>query len=618
MLAHDPVRTRLREALEHSPAGRYLRGARALWADAWSHARMLSKTEIRGLEQRGNQCDDWTSVRVLGAGTLAHVRGCRFEGHNILRTGAGAHNGPRLSDSRIRDALVGLAEVERVALLDRVVVEDGAILRHVDVCAGVPDSRFCLGLAVHPGSEAGTRRVFLSDGLVLDDCAAMATLPPAEQDALAHEWTARLRACVADHACVGAGARIEFTRFVEDCYVGPGTIVRGATALRRCILGSAGDDPVRVGDGVIAEDCVLEAGVRLDSAAQARRDLFLEHSGAEHGAQVTDSVIGPNTHAAKGEITASLVGPFVGFHHQALLIGTLWPEGRGNVGYGANVGSNHTGRKPDQELRPGMGTFFGLGCAIKFPSDFRAAPFSLFATGVVAAPQRIAFPFSLVAPATEPAAPGLNEIMPGWMWGENAYALARNAYKFADRNRARRHAVPATVPPEGSPLAGSFLGSDLFAQDVSRHVLPAFELLAAAGAQPARDVYTVKELPGLGANFLRGPRLAKARAAYARYLAFVQCRIVLWNPEANPVAVLAAKNALAALEAVEEARFDAATLFSGFLESVEHSLAKDAERGHGIQDDYDAFHESPADDATCRRLRADLDHLLPVLRERLG
>jgi hypothetical protein len=45
---------------------------------------------------------------------------------------------------------------------------------------------------------------------------------------------------------------------------------------------------------------------------------------------------------------AVLRRPFVGFHHQALLIATIWPSGRGNVSHGASVGSNHTGKAPDQ------------------------------------------------------------------------------------------------------------------------------------------------------------------------------------------------------------------------------------------------------------------------------
>lgn len=632
MLSHDPVRIRLREALEHSAAGVFLRGARAQWADAWAKARMPTKTEIRGLEQRGNRCDDWFSLRLWGAGTLAHIHDCRFEGHNVLRLGDQPSHGPRLQASLIRDCLLGVCTVDAVTLLERLIVADGAVLSHVSACTGKPGSRFCLGLAIHPGAETGTRRVFLADQLHLDDCAAMAALPPAEQEALAHEWTARLKHCVSDYAFVGEGARLEHVRFVEDSYIGAGAVVRGAAAVRRCILAAPAHGPapsapfpqdaVFVGDNVIVEDCVLEAGVRLDSAAQVRRALFLEHSGAEQGGHVADSVIGPNTHVAKGEITASLVGPFVGFHHQALLIGALWPEGRGNVGYGANVGSNHTGRKPDQELRPGEGVFFGLGCSVKFPANYAEAPYSLIASGVTAPPQRFAFPFSLIAPAHEPLAPGHNEALPGWMWSENAYALARNAYKYADRNKARRHALPAIVPPDGSPLAGSFLGSDLFAPRVSQHVLKAFEVLAAAGSPESpeasheggpRTLYTAQDIAGLGANFLRASRLEKARAAYANYLAFLQCRIALWNPTPNAMACMAAKHALLALGVS-----DLEATFATFLTAVERSLEKDTTRGAAVFDDYEAFHGTPAGDAVCQRLRADLEGLLPLLRERLG
>jgi len=620
MLSHDPVRTRLRDSLERSAVGLFLRGARAQWADAWVHARMPGKTEIRGLEQRGNECADWASVRLLGAGSLAGIRGCRFEGHSVLRLGDKPGQGPTLRDSLIRDCLLGVCTVEAVTLLDRVIVEHGAALRHLGVCSGAPGSRFCLGLAAHPGAETGARRVFLCDGLHLDDCAAMAALAPEEQDALAHEWTARLKPCVSDYAFVGAGARVEHTRFLENSFVGAGARVRGAAAVRGSVLAATpeGDSarPVTIGDGVIVEDCVLEAGVSLDSMAQARRSLFLECSGAEQGGHVAESVIGPNTYIAKGEVTASLVGPFVGFHHQALLIGTLWPEGRGNVGYGANVGSNHTGRKPDQELRPGEGVFFGLSCAIKFPADFSASPYSLFATGVTTPPQKIAFPFSLITPS--PTTPAVNEIMPGWMWGENAYALIRNAYKYAERNAARDHGVPTLPPPPGSPLAGTFLASDLFAPGVSQHVLKAFEALAGIEHADADAVYTAKELPGLGANVLQGARIKKARAAYAHYLALLQCRIALWSPEVNPVATRAAQNTLVALEASEETGFKVADLFAGLLTSVETSLAKDATRGQEVFADYATFHPAATDDPVCARLRAELRAMEPALTARLG
>ncbi len=366
---------------------------------------------------------------------------------------------------------------------------------------------------------------------------------------------------------------------------------------------------------------MLEPGSRVDSAAQVNRPLLLESSSADRAGQVDDTVLGPNTHISKGEITASLLGPFTGFHHQSLLIAALWPEGHGNVGYGANVGSNHTGRKPDQEIRPGEGNFFGLGCSIKFPADFSGAPYSLFATGVVTPPQRLTFPFSLITtpvaplPKTAEAVRGLNEILPGWMWGENAYALIRNAYKYLDRNRARRYVLPEPSPPKNSPLQGSFLSAGLFAPRVANAVIHA--LLELRRASKSQETHGERDLPGLGKNFLRKTRLAPAISAYEDYLRFVLCRALLWEPVAAPLSS-EASSITAALGLKEKSApgFEPAALFENLLRAVDASLAKDSKRGREIFHDYGSFHPEPEAEPIRGRLREDLDELSKPLLKR--
>src|SRR5205085_1297744 len=156
---------------------------------------------------------------------------------------------------------------------------------------------------------------------------------------------------------------------------------------------------------------------------------------------VRGSVIGWGTEVAAGEVISCVLGPLVGCHHQSLLISTLWPAGRGNVAYGANAGSNHTSRAPDQEFRAGEGLFLGLGVNVKFPCDFSRAPYTVVACGTDLPPQRVSFPFSLIAPPQERfegVPPPFNQISPGWMLRENAYALRRCEAKFRARNRARR------------------------------------------------------------------------------------------------------------------------------------------------------------------------------------
>jgi hypothetical protein len=592
MSSPETARTLLDSALARSRVVKFLREARA--AEAGAHARALVPAEIAGLEARGNLCDDWAEVRLRGNGSLDGIRNCRFEGSVLLRLENGAAT---LWNSRFRDVIVGAATVENTGWVRRTRLEDGAFVSNVGEVSGRKHSSFCLGRFLQPGSETGGRKIFLLDGLTVAECAAMAALTPPEQAVLSARLEEALAGLDCDYTYIGAKARLEHAVVVEDCFLGPGTTVRGAATLQGCVLASTLDAPIHVGEASLLRDSVLDEGVEVQGAAQVVRSILLEFSGAEHAGQVADSVLGPGTIMAKGEITASLVGPFTGFHHQSLLIGALWPEGRGNVGYGANVGSNHTGRKPDQELRPGEGTFFGLGGSIKFPANFEAAPYSLFASGVVTAPQKIAFPFSLITPPPEGSPQGLNEIAPGWMWGENAYALIRNAYKYADRNRALRHAVPERTPPAGSPLNGTFLAADLFAPRIAGFVREALQTLSEIAVPRDKEAFYKKAIPGLGANSVRYSRIARARAAYENYLAFVQVREVLWQgPHEGANTGNTARLNMQELGA----------LFGVFAASVESSLSKDAGRGSRIFEDYAAFHPAPAADAVCLRLHEDL------------
>lgn len=163
----------------------------------------------------------------------------------------------------------------------------------------------------------------------------------------------------------------------------------------------------------------------IENGALVRDSLLENNCVVTDNAIVKSSFIGSFSHIGEAEVTSSLVGPLVQMHHHSLLISALWPEGRGNVGYGANVGSNHTGRMPDQEIMPGLGMFFGLGCCIKFPANFSDAPFTMIATGVVCEPMRLRFPFTLIKK---------DEIIPGWVYVKNIYGVLRSIYKWDKRS----------------------------------------------------------------------------------------------------------------------------------------------------------------------------------------
>jgi len=132
-------------------------------------------------------------------------------------------------------------------------------------------------------------------------------------------------------------------------------------------------------------------------------------------------------------VHASVLGPNTNAHHQSLIISVLWPLGRGNVGYGANVGSNHTGRLPDQEVVAAEGIFWGLSNVIKFPVNI-AAPYSIVAAGTTLVPQHISMPFSLLVEQHQEC-----YIIPGWVLQNSPYTISRSETKFATRRKAKRH-----------------------------------------------------------------------------------------------------------------------------------------------------------------------------------
>jgi hypothetical protein len=207
----------------------------------------------------------------------------------------------------------------------------------------------------------------------------------------------------------------------------------------------------------------------------------------------------------------------VGFHHQSLLIAAFWPEGKGNVAYGAMVGSNHTGRAADQEVWPGEGCFFGLGSAVRLPANFSEAPYSLVSMGTTTLPQRVSFPFSMIAIPAEPLPERVprayNEIQPGWVLSENAYGLVRNELKFAKRDRSRRHAIDYKILRPG----------------IMRLVKQARDRLRAVTA--IKDVYLEGDIDGLGKNALRESVRVQAIATYDRCLLRYALRLLLGQTE---------------------------------------------------------------------------------------
>jgi carbonic anhydrase/acetyltransferase-like protein (isoleucine patch superfamily) len=477
--------------------------------------RLLTEEEIKALTTQGNHADDWGNIFVYEKFRSDHIVNNIFSGRCVL----GVFDGkPSTIDpaqalpSGIYNSAVNSSEIGNgcriwAASIYNYLVKDTTVVSSVGSLACNATTSFGNGRTIAVGNETGGREIL--------SCAEM-TLPLAEAVAGRRSDFEFLRTyeqclaaytngCALDKGVIESGCMIRNTATIENAYIGKNALIDSALLLSDCTIMSSLEERAEISHGAMVRNSCVQWGCRVSSMAIVDESVLLEHSVVERHGKVSSSIIGPNTHIAEGEVTACLVGPFVGFHHQALLIAALWPEGKGNVGYGANVGSNHSGKAPDQEIWCGEGTFFGLGVNIKFPSDFSKAPYSIFATGITTAPQRLEFPFSLINTPSENVLnipPGFNEISPGWVLRENSYMIKRNESKFRMRNAARR--TPFTFEVFRSEMIDIMLHARNSLKNISK----------------SNDFYTSSEIPGLGKNFMADANRKKGIETYTLFIEY--------------------------------------------------------------------------------------------------
>jgi hypothetical protein len=473
----------------------------------------LSHAQIERLERNGCTATDWKTVRAVGEIDASRVVRVHFDGQVLLGSFAGTVSlaGTDLPcgvfDSTVSHCEIsGEAHVAAVGLLSHMVVFPGAVVRSCGTVAVTGETSFGNGALLSLGIETGGRDV-LSFAEMTIGHAALAAARRGEA-AFLSAWEERAKkyaaGAVSTVGAVGAGARVMNTPNVRNVLVGDGAVIDGASHVENVSILSSPDEPVRILSGAFVRSSLVQWGCEIASLAIVDESVLTEHSHVERHGKVTQSIVGPNTGVAEGEVTASLLGPFVGFHHQALLIAAMWPEGKGNVAYGSNIGSNHTSRAPDQELWPGEGAFFGLGASVKYPSDFRKAPYSIFAMGVVTLPQRLEFPFSLV---NEPEAsipgvsPAYNQVKPGWVLSDNLYMVRRNEGKYKKRNKAMR----------------SRFDFDVLRPDTIHMMVEARSRLQDASG---KEIYTSNDVEGLGKNYMTESDRRKGIETYTFHIGY--------------------------------------------------------------------------------------------------
>ncbi len=588
--------------------------------------RALTPQEIERLKAHSCSAEDWAAVLVADGFNPAFFWGTHFMGTVVLGAfGAPVKMGQGVTmPSGVYRAVVVNSEIgnnaliHNVGLLSNTVVDEGAAVVTCAEIAAEPGTAFGNGREVGIAIETGGREVKLYAEITVEVAAKIASSRGdkellAAYGAFVEEYVAKAKS---PKGYIGKGASVKSTGKIINAFLGEGAHVDNALKIENATVLSAAGEATEISDGAFVRNSLVQWGCEVTSMAIVDKSALCEHSHVERHGKVTESIVGPNTGIAEGEVTACLVGPFVGFHHQALLIAAFWPEGKGNIGYGANVGSNHTGKAPDQEIWPGEGTFFGLGCNIKMPADFTRAPYSLIATAVNALPQRVEMPFSLIntpAERIDGISPAYNEIMPGWVLSDNIFAVKRNEGKYAKRNKAKRAKIVFEV----------------FRPEIVDLMIEARKRLQAA---TGKEVYTDKEVKGLGKNYMTEAarkRGIEAYTFYLRYYALCGLRAAAAKGKVD----LEAKSGDARWEHERQvllAEFterdvkrllrELVSMQETIAKAVETSKAKDDQRGARVIRDYDQAHAPASADGFVKEtykateaLRAEVDKIIAQL-----
>lgn len=578
--------------------------------------RKLADHEIAQLEKQGNRSFEWQLVSVREGFTpdsifdttfAGECRIGRFDKIDLAISGTITHRAGIYNSLVIGSSIGDNCLVRDAGIVANCHVGSGAVIFQVNELSASGKPGFGNGCTITIGNETGGREIASYAEMTIP--VAEAVLKNRNDAGLQRRYADFIesyRACCAlPFGVVAAGARITCSSAIKDSFIGSDVRIDGVTLVENCtVLGSPGEE-TSISHGSIVRNSCVQWGCEVTSMAIVESSVLTEHSHVERHGKATSSIVGPNSGIAEGEVTSSLIGPFVGFHHQSMLIAALWPEGKGNIGYGANIGSNHTSRAPDQEIWCGEGLFFGLGANVKFPANYVNSPYSVIATAVVTLPQKVEFPFSLIAnPENRP--PGIpepyNELFPGWVLAHNLYAILRNEGKFKKRNKARRTEFNFKV----------------FRPDTVAKMISARESLR--GISVIKESYTSNEVPGAGKNFITEKGRNEGIDTYSFFIQYyalqglgekllkdralkkdpaLTCEPVSENSEWEFVRGILASERFDGLSSRDNMssliRFHEAV-----MKKTIDSKEKDDIRGRRIIDDYDHINVKAAEDAFIR------------------
>ncbi|WP_298734099.1 DUF4954 family protein [uncultured Chitinophaga sp.] len=413
--------------------------------------RKLTAQEIETLVRNDNTSDDWNCIFVANEFNPQLVQHCHFFGmvrigklepyflefHN-LRLPVGLYNST-ICACDFGDNVV----VHNVNFLSHYIIGNEVIIANVNEMATTDHSKFGNGIIKDGESENiriwlelcnenGGRSVMPFDGMLPGDAYLWTR---SRDDAALQEQFKVFTEKQFDkkrgyYGMVGDRSVIKNCKIIKDVTIGSDAYLKGANKLKNLTVNSSAEAASQIGEGCEMVNGIVGYGCRVFYGVKAVRFVMASHSQLKYGARLINSYLGNNATISCCEVLNSLIFPAHEQHHNNSFLCAALIMGQSNMAAGATIGSNHNSRGADGEVIAGRGFWPGLSVTLKHNSKF--ACFTLLAKGNYMQELHISIPFSLVVNSEHD---DCLRVMPGYWFLHNMYALARNSWKYVDRDK---------------------------------------------------------------------------------------------------------------------------------------------------------------------------------------
>lgn len=478
--------------------------------------RNLTQEEITFLENNRNTAENWQNVYVSaeeGAFDSRLISETRFEGFVILgklKLGKLKYHDLELyitvRRSFLRNVVTGDdCVIENVAYLENYRLGDRVILFNIQEMSCTKHSKF--GNGIIKQGEKDSNRTWIG---ICNENDGRAVLPfesmiPADafiwsrkrddselQKRFVELTDSGFSKKLDTYGIIENDVVIKNTILIKDTKVGPFCYIKGAFKIKNVTILSNENEQSQIGEGVELVNGIIGAGCRVFYQAVAVRFVLGRNCQLKYGARLINSVLGDNSTVSCCELLNNLIFPFHEQHHNSSFLIATTVMGQSNIAAGATVGSNHNSRSPDGEIIAGRGFWPGL-CS-NFKHNSRFVSFVLAVKGCYNHELDIQYPFSLISAGETAESP--IHIIPAWWFMYDMFAIIRNKYKFAKRDK--RYTKVQNI--EFDPFAPDTMQEVLKA--VSKIIDLTAEKLPQLDARLVKDSHTSEEMRQAAKDFL--------------------------------------------------------------------------------------------------------------------